>query len=150
MTSGVTAGVKVQSQKAQFTCMLKWKAHLFGFFFFFFCLFRASPEAHGSSQVGVKSELQLLAYVTAHSNARSLIHWERPGIECTSLWILVSFVTTEPWQELPDFLIIKYWVNSSKLSFSTFLAAPHWLVLFPWVSTALANPGPSCGASQLC
>ena len=27
------------------------------------------------------------AYITAHSNARSLTHRERPGIEPSSLWI---------------------------------------------------------------
>ena len=34
------------------------------FFFFFFWLFRAVPKAYGSSQLGVKSELQLPAYTT--------------------------------------------------------------------------------------
>ena len=34
-------------------------------FFFFFLIFRATPLAYGSSQAGVKSELQLLAYTTA-------------------------------------------------------------------------------------
>ena len=34
-------------------------------FFFFFCLFRATPMAYGDSQARVESELQLLAYSTA-------------------------------------------------------------------------------------
>ena len=34
-------------------------------FIFFFFLFRATPTIYGSSQVRVKSELQLLAYTTA-------------------------------------------------------------------------------------
>ena len=65
------------------------------FFFFFFFFFRASPAAYGGSQVGVKSELQLLAYTTAtaceiwamsstyttgHGNARSWTPWARPGL----------------------------------------------------------------------
>ena len=41
-------------------------------------------------RLGVKSELQLLAYTTAHSNTA------RPGVEPTSSWMLVGFVTTEP------------------------------------------------------
>ena len=74
-------------------------------------------------KVRVKSELQLLAYVTAqqcqiraasssstytiaHGNAGSLTHWVRPGIKATSSRILVRFVTTEPQWELP-FLILK-------------------------------------------
>ena len=40
-------------------------------------------------------------YTTAHSNTESLTHWAKPGIEPTSSWILVGFVTSEPWQELP-------------------------------------------------
>ena len=52
--------------------------------------------------LGVQSELQMLAYATAHSNARSLTHWARPGIEPASSWILVGFITTEPPWELPD------------------------------------------------
>ena len=34
-------------------------------FFFFFCLFRATPAAYGRSQLGVESELQLPVYTTA-------------------------------------------------------------------------------------
>ena len=39
-------------------------------------------------------------YTTAHGKARSLTHWARPGIEPASSWILVGFITTEPWWEL--------------------------------------------------
>ena len=42
----------------------------------------------------VKLELQLQAYTTAHGNAGSLTHSARPGIELSSSWILVGFVTT--------------------------------------------------------
>ena len=42
-------------------------------------------------------------YTTAHSNAGSLTHWVRPGMEPASSWILVGFVTAEPQQELPHF-----------------------------------------------
>ena len=34
-----------------------------------------------------------------HGNAGSLSHWMRPGIEPTSLWILVGFISTAPQQE---------------------------------------------------
>ena len=58
-------------------------------------------------RLGVQLELLLLAYTTAkatwdraasrtytaaHSNARFLTHWARPGIETTSSWILVSLL----------------------------------------------------------
>ena len=39
-----------------------------------------------------------LTYTTAHSNARS--HWVRPGIEPTTSWFLVRFVSAVPWQKL--------------------------------------------------
>ena len=63
----------------------------------------------------VKSELQMpvystatamrdpsciFCYPTAWGNARSLTHWARPGIEPWSSWILVRFISAEPWQEL--------------------------------------------------
>ena len=41
------------------------------------------------------------SYTTAHGNAESLTQWTRPGIELTSSWILVGFVTVEPRWELP-------------------------------------------------
>ena len=58
-------------------------------------------------RLGVESELQQPAYTTAivtpdqshvfdlstaHSNAGSLNHWVRPGIEPSSSWLLVRFV----------------------------------------------------------
>ena len=36
----------------------------------------------------------------AHRNSGSLAHWVRPGIEPISSWILIGFVTAEPWWEL--------------------------------------------------
>ena len=59
-------------------------------------------------RLGVKSEVQLLAYTTAHGNARSLTHWMRPGIELMTSWILVRFVTAEPQWKLPR--NNKYWI----------------------------------------
>ena len=65
-------------------------------------------------RLGVESELYLPAYTTAtaiqdlrgmcnyttaHNNTRSLTHWVRPEMEPASSWILVRFITTEPWWE---------------------------------------------------
>ena len=71
-------------------------------------------------RLGVKSELKLPAYTTAtamqdlscvsatyttaHGNTESLTHRVRPGIEPSSSWIVVGFVTVEPQQELPKIL----------------------------------------------
>ena len=58
----------------------------------FYFLFMATPAAYGNSQLGIQSELQLLAYATACGSARYLTHWARPGIELTSslrlCWVL--------------------------------------------------------------
>ena len=48
-------------------------------------------------------------YTTVHSSARSLTHWERPGIEPVSWWILVSFASGEPQWERQENL--KLWIN---------------------------------------
>ena len=40
-------------------------------------------------------------YIIAHGNVRSLTHWARPGIESSSSWFPVGFVTTELQRELP-------------------------------------------------
>ena len=51
------------------------------------------------SRLGVESELQQPAYATAHNNTGSLTHRARPGIELSSSWILVRFVTAEARRE---------------------------------------------------
>ena len=65
--------------------------------------------------LGVKSEMQLLAYPTAQQcqiqaasatyttvcgNAASQTHWARLGVKPASSWILVGFVTAVPQWEL--------------------------------------------------
>ena len=76
-------------------------------FFFVFCLFRATPA-------GVQSELQLptpeprqcqiwavsATYARAYSNAGSLTHWARPGMEPATSWFLIRFISSAPWREL--------------------------------------------------
>ena len=82
----------------------------FSFLSFFICFFRASPAAYGSSQARGQSrscgclpmpqlqQCQIWAtsvtYTEACSNARSLTHWMRAGIEPVSSWILVGFLTS--------------------------------------------------------
>ena len=43
-------------------------------FFFFFCFLGLHPRPTEVSRLGVESELQLPAYIIAHSNTRSLTH----------------------------------------------------------------------------
>ena len=65
------------------------------FSFPFLSFFFPTPQPQ---QLGIQAASA--TYTTAHSNARSLTHGTKPGIELMSSWILVRFVTTEPQQEL--------------------------------------------------
>ena len=76
------------------------------FFFLAFVSLGLHPQLMDVPRLRVKSELQPPAtpqpqqrqiratsstHTTGHGNARSLIHWVRPGIETTSSWMLVGF-----------------------------------------------------------
>jgi len=90
--------------------------------FFFFCLFRATLVAPGSSQgrgwiraAGLhhshsnsRSELYLQPIPQLMGNARSLTHWMGPRIEPVSSWILVRFVTIKPQWELHNHTTVNY------------------------------------------
>ena len=107
-------------------------------------------------RLGVKWELKLLAFATAtvtpdpshvcdphHSlqQCQILIHWARPGIEPTSSWRRVGFISTAPRWELPE--------NISLFSFC-WLCYPKGFVyslqpfneghLSEWVARGLWNP----------
>ena len=60
-----------------------------------------------------------LTYTTAHSNAGSLTHWARRGIEPSSSWILVGFITAMPPWALPNFhYFLSYWLFTYTLNFT--------------------------------
>ena len=81
-------------------------------FFFFFLLFRAPLVAYGGSQArglirvvatglhhshsNCRIQAASMTYITAHGNVGSLTHLSRPGIEPTTSWFLVRFVSTVP------------------------------------------------------
>ena len=77
-------------------------------------LFRSPPSAYGRSQI--RGQISAVAaslrhshsnigsetHVTyTHGNSGSLTHWMRPGIKLVPSWILVRFVSSEPWWEFP-------------------------------------------------
>ena len=90
--------------------------------FLFFCLFLGPYPWMEVPRLGVEWELwpqpqqcqiraSSVTYTTTHGgNARSLTHWARLGIEPTSSWLLVTFVSSEPWWELPG--IVCFWQAS--------------------------------------
>ena len=69
-------------------------------FFLPFCLFRAAPVAYGGSQARGPVGAAAAGLHHSHSNAGSLTHGARLGIEPATSWFLVRFVSTAPWQEL--------------------------------------------------
>ena len=93
-------------------------------FFFnllFFVILRAAPEACGGSQArGLLAYATATAtpdlswsvtYTTANSNARSLTHWARQGIEPATSWFLVRFVNH--WATMgtpPSFFFYSNWM----------------------------------------
>ena len=88
--------------------------------------FRAAPEAYGSSQARGRIRTTAASLHHSHSNSGSkpclwpipqfmampdhLTYWVRPGIEPTSSWMLIRFVSTAPQWELqksPSLKILK-------------------------------------------
>ena len=56
--------------------------------------------AYGGSQARGRIGAVTTSLHHSHSSTRALTHWVRPGIEPTSSWILVRFISAEPWWEL--------------------------------------------------
>ena len=94
------------------------------FFCFAFLLFRATPAAHGGSQVrgpiGATAaslrqhqiQAACATYTTAHGHAGSLPHWASPGIEPATPWFLVGFVSAVPQRELQIHRFLFYFIPS--------------------------------------
>ena len=127
--------------------------------FFFFCHFRATPTAYGISQArGLNwnyscrltpqpqcgTWAKSATYITVHGNARSLTHWEKPQIETASSWLLVGFVTTEPWWEIlmndlwycgggvGDLITSGFWNPNSHLTFLNNPPSKKCLIISGW------------------
>ena len=77
------------------------------------------------------------SYTTAHGHAGSLTHWPRPGIEPASSWMLVTFVTAEPWWQLQK--TTNQTNRNSFYSMPSFPEVPKLCDLRPWVSFALSR-----------
>ena len=100
-------GVQAMSQTRASMEDLLWGGHsnrgvnvLSLFFFFFFCFFRAAPASYRSSQAKGQTGAADAGLHHSHSNARSLSHWARSGIDPASSGILAQLVSTEPQWEL--------------------------------------------------
>ena len=85
---------------------------LFNLIYLFIFLFRASPAAYGNSQARGQIGATAAGLHHSHSNARSLTHWSRLGTQPVSSWILVRFVSTELWWELPLSLSLFFFLRN--------------------------------------
>ena len=70
----------------------------------------------------------------SHSNARSLSHWVRPGIEPTTSWFLVRFVSTAPQWELPKQIFKFVWKHKKSLNSQSnhegkIMELEEWIIL---------------------
>ena len=90
-------------------------------------------------------------YTAAHNNAGSLTRWARPGIEHTSVWILVRFViTTEPGQELLLESVFDgehtalLWFNKLKCIWQSLMGG-WWGFVFVFSFLSKIPWGPGCG-----
>ena len=83
-----------------FRPLLPWNSFAYSFFVCV-CFLGPHPWHMEVPRLGVKLELQLPAYTTAHGNAGSLTHRTRSGIESTTSWIVVRFVSAAPQWEFP-------------------------------------------------
>ena len=64
--------------------------------FFFVLVFRATDAAYGGFRARGLIRARAAGLRHSHSNARSLTHGTRPGMELASSWILVRFISAEP------------------------------------------------------
>ena len=75
----------------------------------FFFLFMATPVAYESSQARGWIRTAAASLHHSHSNAGSLTHWARTGMEPASSWILVGFLTHWTTLGTPGTSRISYW-----------------------------------------
>ena len=81
------------------------------FFFFFNFLFILSQFEYGIFCARSRIRAAAAGLYHSHSNAGSLTHFERPGIEPAFSWMLVGFITTEPQKELRNWT---FWIEDLK------------------------------------
>ena len=74
--------------------------NLHTFYLFIFSFLGPHPQLYGGSQASGRIRATAAGLCHSHSNTRSLTHWEKPGIKSASSWMLVRFISTEPWWEL--------------------------------------------------
>ena len=77
-----------------------WNRHFIIFKIIIFVFLGPHPTAYGGSQASGLIGAVADGLHHSHSNAGSLTHGARPGIEPSTSWFLVGFVSTVPRWEL--------------------------------------------------
>ena len=131
-----------------------------GLFHFVFCLFRAASSACGSSQAKGWIGAAAAGLHHSHSNAGSLTHWSRPGIDPMSSWILIRFLSRWATMRTPKIivgLLSKYnlrvkWSNlrytvvydclTSPVKIQYFSSSLEGSILAPSISSPSPHPPP--------
>ena len=97
-----------------------------------------------------------VTYTTDHGNTGSLTHWARPGIELTTSWFLVGFVSTAPQWELlsilnalSNLMFVKLEVSSKRpfllceVCWAGTISKTHREGLVSWVDVRVSFQSPS-------
>ena len=71
-------------------------AFIYFYFYFTFLFLRAAPTAYEGFQARGLIRATAAGLHHSYSNAGSLTHWVRPGIEPTTSWFLVRFLSDVP------------------------------------------------------
>ena len=72
----------------------------------FVCFLVLHPQHIEFPRLGIQASSVICTI--AHSNTRLLTYRARPGIKPASSWILVGFVSTVSWWELPCFVLFDF------------------------------------------
>ena len=126
--------------------------------YLFVCLFRAAPATYQGSQARGSNQsyscwpmpqpqqrgiwTASATYTTTHGNAGSLTPWARPGIEPTTSWFLIGFISTTPQGELPNKLFkcsSSFNPLRSVFFFFNWSIVDLWCISFRWNSKVIQS-----------
>ena len=142
-------GGNTETKRTDFSLWKYWIPGLVLSFTIFFPLFLWPHPWHMEvPRLGVESEQQPPSLCHSYSNTRSepylrpsiahgnvgtSTHWERPGIEPTSLWILVVFLTHWDTKGTPHLLFVWWWIDhKTSPNFTTVISNTRGFRMLLW------------------
>ena len=94
-----------------------------------------------------------MTYTTAHGNAGSLTHWVRSGIEPTSSWLLVRFVSAAPQWELLELIYNVVPISAIQQRDPVIYIYTHslfYIIFHDGLSQEIGYSSPCCGVGPHC